>query len=62
MIVKRLPSGYWLIQGEGACNWCQPEHWPCDEAHIREHSFAQASETFIRACVYLAIELTGEGE
>lgn len=45
--VKRLPSGYYRIQGDGPCEFSQPPHWPCDEQTLREHAFQEASETFI---------------
>ena len=45
---KRLPSGYWLVRGNGPCEWAQPPTWPCSEQVLREHAFPEASERFIR--------------
>lgn len=56
--VKKLSSGYYYIQGSGPCNWIQPSHWPCSEEEIRQSAFPQASETFIRECMSLAVEET----
>ena len=52
--VKRLPSGYWLLRGQGPCNFAQVQDWPCAEAHVRESAFPEASEAFIRAAVAAA--------
>ena len=49
--IDRMSSGYWHIRGRGPCNWCQPPEFPCSEEIIREHSFPEASEEFIRAVV-----------
>ena len=53
--VKRLPSGYWHIRGLGPCNWAQPPSWPCSEEMLREHTFQQASEEFIRSSMSLGL-------
>lgn len=49
--VKRLESGYYLIRGNGPCNFTQPPEWPCSEFVIRDHAHPEASEEFIRECV-----------
>ena len=47
--IKRLPTGWWHIRGEGPENWAQPPEWPCSEEMLREHVASGASERFIRA-------------
>ncbi len=49
--VKRLPTGYYHVRGEGPCNWTQPEEWPCSEEQIRACAFPEAGETFLRAAI-----------
>lgn len=51
---KRLDSGYWLIRGDGPCEWAQPPHWPCAEETLRRHAFPEASERFIQAALMSA--------
>lgn len=58
--VQKLPSGYVRIQGNGPCEWAQPPYWPCDEKTLREHTFPEASEKFIRECLS-QIEECGSG-
>ena len=29
--VKRFPTGYYHISGEGVCDWSQPPRWPCGD-------------------------------
>jgi len=60
IIVKRLGSGYWHIRGFGPCNWAQPPVWPCDEKTLRQFSFQEAGEGFIRDAMKVAER--GEGE
>ena len=45
--VKRFPTSYYHISGEGVCDWSQPPRWPCDEATLRDYACSEASETFI---------------
>lgn len=52
--VRRLTSGFWLIRGDGPCEWAQPPTWPCDEQTLRSHMFPEASEFFVTACMELA--------
>ena len=59
--VKRLPSGYYHIRGDGPCNWAQPPSWPCDEQMLRASAFPQASETFIEAALVEAARSEGRG-
>lgn len=54
--VRRLSTGYYHIRGVGPCNWAQPPHWPCDEATLQQHTFPEASESFLRAVLHLAEE------
>lgn len=48
IMARRFSSGYWLITGDGPCEWAQPPTWPCDKVMLRAHAFPQASEKFIR--------------
>ena len=41
--VKRFPTGYYHISGEGVCDWSQPPRWPCDEATLRDYAKASGS-------------------
>ena len=52
--IKRLPSGYYHIRGNGACNWAQPAKFPCAEDELRASAFPEASEEFIRAALAAA--------
>ena len=54
MEVKRLPSGYYHIRGNGPCEWAQVPNWPCSESAIRVGAFPEASEQFIREVITLA--------
>jgi hypothetical protein len=47
LTVKKLSSGYFLVRGDGPCNWAQVPHWPATLEEIREHAFPEASEEFI---------------
>lgn len=44
--VSRLLSGYWLIRGDGPCEWAQPRHWPCSDAELDAATFPEASPAF----------------
>jgi len=46
--VTKLKSGYYHIRGNGPCNWAQPPFFPCSEGLLREHTFEEASESFIQ--------------
>ena len=51
LVIRRLDSGYYHVRGDGPCNWAQPPSWPCSEAVLRAHAFAEAGEAFLReAC------------
>jgi len=52
--IKQLSSGYWLLRGQGPCEWAQPPRWPCDEKTLRNHAFPETSEDFIQECLRLA--------
>lgn len=54
--VKRFPTGYYHISGEGVCDWSQPPRWPCDEATLRDYACPEASETFIACAIERAAE------
>lgn len=60
--VKRLPSGYWHIHGDGPCEWSQPPFWPCSEEMLREHAFPEASEAFIRSALARNLGVIVEGK
>ena len=49
--VKRLSTGYMMLQGDGPCEWAQIPEWPCSKAVLREHTFAEASARFRRECL-----------
>lgn len=51
---ERLSSGYWHIRGDGPCNFAQPETWPCSEQSLRDASFPEACEEFIRSAIHAA--------
>jgi hypothetical protein len=51
MKMDKLDSGFWYIRGDGPCEWAQPPTWPCDEKTLREHTFSEASEKFIKECL-----------
>ncbi len=55
--ISKLESGYWLIRGNGPCEWAQVPNWPTSEQRIRDNSFPEASEMFIRAAAKLAQEI-----
>lgn len=55
--VRRLPSGWWHVRGEGPENWSQPPTWPCDELTLREHACRGASSRFFVA----AMRIVGVG-
>lgn len=47
---KQLESGYWLIRGQGPCEYSQPPRWPAGDADfIRLHAHPEASEQFVNA-------------
>ena len=48
---KQLESGYWLIRGNGPCEWAQPPRWPSSEQVLRFHASPEASESFILAAL-----------
>ena len=45
--IRRLPSGYYHIRGEGPCNWSQPP--VLTEGAIRTAAHPEASEEFLQA-------------
>lgn len=49
--ITKLSSGYWCITDGVRGNFVQLPVWPCDEAAIRQHAFAGASESFLLAVV-----------
>lgn len=51
--IRRLPSGYYHIRGDGPCEWAQPPEWPCSERTLRAYAFPEASEAFIREVLAL---------
>lgn len=53
--IKRLPSGYYHIRGQGPCNWTQPRNWPCDAGEIRSAAFPEASREFLAEVWRLAV-------
>lgn len=61
MKIKKLPSGFWLLQGTGPCNWAQPPCWPCDEQTLRRHAFSEAGEEFIQECLLAASAREADG-
>ena len=50
IIIKRLPSGYYHIRGEGPCNWAQVQTLPCSEEELIACSF-QVSADFINSAM-----------
>lgn len=50
IIIKRLPSGYYHIRGEGPCNWAQVQTLPCSEKDLRAGSF-QVNDDFISSAM-----------
>ena len=52
--VKRTPSGWYHVRGQGPCEWAQPPEWPCNEEMLREHAFPEASDIFIREALRAA--------
>ena len=42
--IKRLPSGYYHIRGEGVCNWAQVERWPCTIEELEIGNFMRCEE------------------
>lgn len=48
IIIKRISSGYFIIKGNGPCEWAQVEKWPCTENELRKGAFHEASEVFIK--------------
>jgi hypothetical protein len=59
---KRLESGFWIIRGDGPCEWSQPPRWPCDEQMLRDHAFPEASEAFFAEAIRAANPTTGRQE
>jgi len=53
--ITRLESGYYHVRGQGPCNWAQPRVWPCSAEELRASAFPEASESFLRAAVRLAM-------
>lgn len=49
--ITKLSSGYYLIKGNGPCEWAQIEKWPCSENEFREGCFKEASEEFIKSAL-----------
>jgi len=49
--VTRLSSGYYLVRGDGPCEWAQPPSWPCDETTLLAHTFPEASAEFFNAAL-----------
>jgi hypothetical protein len=49
--INQLPSGHWCITDGCACNFVQLPIWPSNEAAIRHHAFAGASESFLLAVI-----------
>jgi hypothetical protein len=62
MILKRLPSGFVLIQGSGPCEWAQVPHWPCDDTILDSGTFPEASARFREQLRALRDGDKGEGE
>lgn len=50
IIIKRLPSGYYHIRGEGPCNWAQVQTLPCSEKDLIAWSF-QVNDDFISSAM-----------
>lgn len=44
--VRKLSTGYFIVEGDGPCEWAQPPCWPCDETTLLTHTFPQASAEF----------------
>ena len=59
--IRRLPSGYYHVRGNGPCEWAQPQAWPCSEAELWASAFPEASDAFIRAAL-AAMPEAPEGE
>ncbi len=36
--VRKLESGYYMVEGDGPCEWAQPPSWPCDETTLLAHT------------------------
>ena len=51
--LKRLPSGYTHLRGNGPCNWAQVPRWPCGERDLLDGAFPEASKEFLRECAKL---------
>jgi hypothetical protein len=65
--VKKLESTYWLVTGEGPCNWSQPAWWPCSENMLRNSASSEACEDFFASalveaekCDWCCHEMEGE--
>ena len=51
MTIRKLESGYFIIRGEGPCNWAQVPIYPCSEAALRQSAFPECSEDFILSVI-----------
>ena len=48
--IKRLPTGYFHIRGEGPGNWAQVKNWPCTEDELAAGNF-QGNEDFLNSVI-----------